>query len=68
MGLLLERNVIEPRDLEPERSDYPDDVQIVRLGPREVVLVGTAHVSRESADLVREVIRRERPANRYWST
>lgn len=30
-------------------------------GDREIVLVGTAHVSRESADLVRRVIAEERP-------
>jgi len=36
-------------------------VRRLRLGAREIVLVGTAHVSRESAELVREVIRRERP-------
>jgi pheromone shutdown-related protein TraB len=33
----------------------------VRAGGREILLVGTAHVSRESADLVRDVIREERP-------
>ncbi len=31
------------------------------VGGREFVIVGTAHISRESADLVREVIERERP-------
>jgi pheromone shutdown-related protein TraB len=40
---------------------YPEDVQRLTLGDREYVLVGTAHVSRESAELVREVIRREQP-------
>jgi pheromone shutdown-related protein TraB len=33
----------------------------VKVGDREFVIVGTAHISRESADLVREVIERERP-------
>jgi len=37
------------------------DVRRVAIDGREFVLVGTAHVSRESADLVREVIERERP-------
>ncbi|MCH7707376.1 MAG: TraB/GumN family protein [Myxococcales bacterium] len=37
------------------------DVHVVRAGGREITLVGTAHISRESADLVREVIERERP-------
>ncbi len=31
------------------------------LNGREIILVGTAHVSRESADLVEEVIREEKP-------
>lgn len=33
----------------------------MRLGEREIVLIGTAHVSQESADLVRRVIEEERP-------
>ena len=32
--------------------EYPEDVQRVRLGSREFILVGTAHVSRESTELV----------------
>lgn len=44
-----------------ESRDYPPDVHIVDAGGREVILVGTAHVSRESAELVREVIEKERP-------
>lgn len=44
----------------PDR-DYPSDVSVLQVGDREIVLVGTAHVSRESADLVREVIDKERP-------
>jgi pheromone shutdown-related protein TraB len=31
------------------------------VGDREFILIGTAHISRESADLVREVIEKERP-------
>ena len=37
------------------------DVCVVEVGSRTFVLVGTAHVSRESLDLVRQVIERERP-------
>jgi pheromone shutdown-related protein TraB len=36
-------------------------VQVLELDGREFILVGTAHISRESAQLVREVIERERP-------
>jgi pheromone shutdown-related protein TraB len=41
--------------------DYPADVHVLESGGREFILVGTAHVSRESVDLVREVIAKERP-------
>ncbi len=34
---------------------------MVRVDDREFIVVGTAHVSQESADLVREVIEKERP-------
>lgn len=37
------------------------DIVRLQLDGREIVLVGTAHVSRESVDLVREVICGERP-------
>ena len=40
---------------------HGDDVFTVRSGGRTFILVGTAHVSRESVDLVREVVERERP-------
>jgi pheromone shutdown-related protein TraB len=43
----------EPRD--------SADVQVIAQDGREVLLVGTAHVSRESAQLVRELIEKERP-------
>ena len=42
-------------------GEYSEDVHRVEYGGREFILVGTAHVSRESAELVREVIRREKP-------
>jgi pheromone shutdown-related protein TraB len=44
-----------------EREAAPPDVHTVRSGGREFILVGTAHVSRESAERVRETIERERP-------
>lgn len=40
---------------------YPDDVHILQIDGRELFLVGTAHVSRESVDLVQQVIENERP-------
>ncbi len=41
--------------------DYPEDVSVVRLEDKTILLVGTAHISRHSSDLVREVIEREQP-------
>lgn len=38
-----------------------ENVHRISLGDREIILVGTAHVSRESADLVERVIEGERP-------
>jgi pheromone shutdown-related protein TraB len=46
---------------ERHERDYPPDVHVIEIDGREFLLVGTAHVSRESADLVREVIEKERP-------
>src|SRR3989339_214771 len=41
--------------------NYPPDVHCLKLGEREIFLIGTAHISRESVELVRQVIARERP-------
>lgn len=43
------------------RRDYPQEVRILEAGEREYILVGTAHISRQSADLVRQVIEEEQP-------
>jgi len=45
----------------PTDAGDSTDLRRVAIDGREFVLVGTAHVSRESAELVREVIERERP-------
>ncbi len=42
-------------------TEKHEDIQRVSLGHREIILVGTAHISKESVDLVAETIRRERP-------
>jgi len=56
------------RDELPEAGSAGDDtnagesdVHLVRAGDREIFLVGTAHVSQRSVELVRAVIERERP-------
>ncbi len=53
--------VIDPEAHAAQHPDYPADVHLVSLEDREFVLVGTAHISRESVDLVREVIEKEEP-------
>ncbi len=48
-------------DQERLNRDYPSDVQVIHLGTREIILIGTAHISRDSVDLVRRVIKNETP-------
>jgi pheromone shutdown-related protein TraB len=50
-----------PSDGGAAQAPYSEDVEVLALGGRRIVLVGTAHISRESVDLVRLVIERERP-------
>ena len=45
----------------PTTSYPPDQVRFLQIDGREFILVGTAHVSKGSTDLVREVIEREKP-------
>src|SRR5574339_682779 len=42
-------------------NNYNEDVHIVNKDGREYLIVGTAHISRQSADLVKEVIEKEKP-------
>jgi pheromone shutdown-related protein TraB len=42
-------------------NSYPDDVAIINVGDKTILLVGTAHISRQSADLVEQVIANEQP-------
>ena len=41
--------------------NYPPDVHCLKLDEREIFLIGTAHISRESVELVRQVIAGEKP-------
>ena len=45
----------------PASAAYPEEVEVLDLDGRRIVLVGTAHVSQESVELVERVIDRERP-------
>ena len=49
-----------PAAVTPAHS-YPPDVQVIHLDGREIFLVGTAHISRQSVELVRQVIVNETP-------
>jgi pheromone shutdown-related protein TraB len=40
---------------------YPEDVHILQAGIKKIILVGTAHISRDSIELVRLVIEEESP-------
>lgn len=42
-------------------QQYSSDVHRIEVDGREIILVGTAHISRDSANLVREVIEKEKP-------
>lgn len=42
---------------------YSSDVKILNIDSKEYFIVGTAHISKRSADLVREVIENEKPDN-----
>lgn len=42
-------------------SDYPEDVHIITHEEKTVLLIGTAHISQESVDLVETVIKQETP-------
>ncbi len=48
-------------ETELPRRNWPRDVLRLQVDGREILLVGTAHISRESVTLVREVIEHERP-------
>ncbi len=41
--------------------DYGSDVHVVEQEGRQFIIVGTAHISQQSADLVRKVIEQEKP-------
>ena len=48
-------------EIKTEKTAYNSDVQIISKDGREFIIIGTAHVSRQSADLVRQVIENEKP-------
>ncbi len=65
----LDRNVVSTQNNQEESVDtaqfpashYGPDVHLVKLENKAVLLIGTAHISQESVDLVEKVIRQELP-------
>ena len=43
------------------QNSYSSDVSIIKNDGREFIVIGTAHISKRSANLVREVIEKEKP-------
>lgn len=41
--------------------DYPEDVALIRNRDQTILLVGTAHISQQSVDLVKKIIEQEQP-------
>ena len=41
--------------------DYPEDVHIIELGEKKLFLIGTAHISQKSVNLVEQIITAEQP-------
>jgi pheromone shutdown-related protein TraB len=52
---------VQPPSDPSANGDYGQDVRVLDVGGRRLYLVGTAHISQHSVDLVRQVIERERP-------
>ena len=54
-------NEVDMPDSDISLSGSSEDVHRLKIDDREVILVGTAHISRESVNLVRQVIVDEQP-------
>ncbi len=50
--------MLEPHSTMP---DYPEDVHIIELGEKKLFLIGTAHISQKSVNLVEQIITAEQP-------
>jgi pheromone shutdown-related protein TraB len=55
---MQEEEITPPVNLE---TSYSSDVDMVSVNGRTFIIVGTAHISQESTDLVRQVIEQEKP-------
>ncbi|MEY4582491.1 MAG: hypothetical protein RL701_7194 [Pseudomonadota bacterium] len=52
---------IQPHESQQVATVYSKDVEFLRVHNRDIILVGTAHISAESVELVHQVIQQERP-------
>lgn len=57
--MIQEKKKLKLVDNEPE--EYSEDVHVLNMDDRQIFLIGTAHISSKSIDLVRQVIEKERP-------
>ncbi len=56
-----ESDTVSMDDKSTTADSDQQDVTRIRLGDKEIVLVGTAHISKESVELVKKIITEERP-------
>ena len=64
MGLLVLLSFFYRKSMSNQEfpsSEYPSDVHAIQFEDKTILLIGTAHISQESVDLVNEVISKERP-------
>jgi pheromone shutdown-related protein TraB len=54
-------SMTEEQSISPETTLLPDSVEHVRVGEKDVYLVGTAHVSKQSVDDVRQAVELLKP-------
>ena len=47
--------------MEQNPRNYPSDVVVIKKDDKEIIVIGTAHISKQSANLVQEVIENEMP-------
>jgi len=57
----VQNNTYSMTTTETEAPDYGPDVHRLTVGEKEILLIGTAHISQESVDLVERVIEAEQP-------
>ncbi len=48
-------------NISTQQNQYSSDVHHIKIDGKEIFIIGTAHISQNSADLVREVVSNEKP-------